>query len=185
MQYAIMHKGKGYSFALSKTQKASWKQPELTSNTSYGTISDSCYAGANAYLAFNGVESDEVIVRPPNSGGILDWQLPEQIYITKISILGDALKTISIYRDDEMEAGSSIDLTAETNEELTGKKYMESLYPAGYGTNRLYIVFGAFINAGTVKNILIEGYTIKDYTINGYDTSNNFYCFSPYIAEKA
>lgn len=179
-KHFVFYKGKSYLPILPKQLKQAWHQPELENNTSYGTISDSCYAGANAYLAFNGVESDEVIVRPPNSGGILDWQLPEQIHITKISILGDALKTISVYKDDEMEAGTSIDLTAETNEELTGKKYIESLHPSGYPTDRLYIFFGAFVNAGTVKNILIEGYTMKNYAIDDYDTECSGYLFAPY-----
>lgn len=176
MKHLVFYKGKSYLPILSKQILKEWNQPELTSNTSYGIISSDCYAGENAYLAFNGKESTEVIVGPLNGESILDWQLPEQIYITKISILGKNLKTIKIFKDDNTDSNNLIEITTDP----VSQEYAESVFPQNYFTSRLYIVFESSMNEGIVNNILIEGYTLKDYALSDYDTKIDGYIFAPY-----
>lgn len=176
MKHLVFYNGKSYLPILSKQTLKKWSQPELTSNTSYGTISSNCYAGEDAYLAFNGKESTEVIVSPLNGEGVLDWQFPEQIYITKLSILGKNLKTIKIFKNDNTDSNNLIEFTVNS----INQKYIERTFPKNYFTSRLYIVFESSMNKGIVNNILIEGYTLKDYALSDYDTKMNGYIFAPY-----
>lgn len=176
MKHLVFTKGKSYLPILPKQTLKKWNQPELTSNTSYGIISSDCYAGENAYLAFNGEELTEVIVNPLNDKGVLDWQLPEQICITKLSILGKNLKTIKIFKDDNTDSNNLIEITAES----INQGYVESAFPRNYFTSRLYIVFESSTTKGVVNNILIEGYTLEDYALSDYDTKIDGYVFAPY-----
>ena len=154
-------------------EEATWVQPTLTSNTSYGVVSStSIFSDSGPYFAFNGVVGlGDKYLSNSTSGGDITWELPINIKIssfrtyqteessylnrfpTTITLQGstdgstwDTVGTASGY--SQPSSGGYIDVTV-TNPDYY--KYYKWVFGANFGGNSGVAVSEISINATYIK----------------------------------